>query len=168
MELCRGMVRSDAKDCRKEDYFKPLPASNSKLPLQALSSRDRIPKWVTDDAASETAQYCDIIMRRFCAQENAWQKAPMTWLCLVCRVDGLLIRRKGAWAKQSYFRQHRTAPCRIRNIPKHLLQPTALHSIQQAHRWCHTKQSVPQHPTASAAPTALTTTHSIQQSPPMM
>ena len=79
--------------------YEPPPAYKVDL-LKGLASKDRTPKWVTDDAASETAQFAEIIMRRFCAQEDAWKQAPMSWLCLCCRVEGLLIRRTGVLAKR--------------------------------------------------------------------
>ena len=78
-----------------KDAFKPDPVRKSELPLKDLVGSNRTPKWVTSNAASETFEFVEVIMRRFCQQQNAWAQAPLSWLCVCCRVSDLLIRAVG-------------------------------------------------------------------------
>ena len=86
------------KACSPEELkgaFRPEPVRKSELPLKDIVSSARTPQWVTSNAASETFEFVEVIMRRFCQQQNAWAQAPLSWLCLCCRVGDLLIRRIG-------------------------------------------------------------------------
>lgn len=102
----RGPQQAD-RETSSVTLREPTIVRQCGLPLKDLVGTHQTPKWATSNAESEVAQFADIALRRFCHDLNAWSKAHLSWICVCCRVDTLLVRPTGAARAKSFIEEAR-------------------------------------------------------------